>query len=188
MKLIIGLGNPGDEYKGTRHNVGFDLLDKLIKEFGVTWSKSKFNGEVYINEDFILAKPHTFMNLSGNFVKTISDYYKINHVDILVLYDDVDTAIGKVKIKTKSSSGGQNGIKSILELMRTNEIKRVKIGIGRPPNKSMPLSSYVLSPFTEEEREQIDKTLDKLVDPLITFIYNDIKVMLDKFSETKDEK
>ncbi|MGL4343365.1 MAG: aminoacyl-tRNA hydrolase [Metamycoplasmataceae bacterium] len=181
MKLIVGLGNIGPEYESTRHNVGFMVVDKFVEKLDVNWSKSKFAGEVYINEDFILAKPHTFMNLSGKFINELIKYYKINIDDILIVYDDIYTDLGKVKVKTKGSSGGHNGINSIITELKSEEFKRIKIGIGKPANPKMDLSSYVLGKFTKAEITIMNKIIEKTIDTITTFIYNDIKIITSGF-------
>ncbi len=161
-KLIIGLGNPGEEYINTRHNVGFKTIDSLAKKNNITLDKSQFNG-VYgafmkNGEKIILAKPMTYMNLSGQFVSKFVQYYNVDLSDLIIIYDDIDTPTGDLKLKTSGSSGGQNGIKNIIELLGTDKFKRIKIGIG--PRNKQDLVSYVLGKFTKEETEKVAKVIN----------------------------
>ena len=164
MKLIVGLGNPGREYLNTRHNVGFMALDRLAKVYNFSFhdvgiyrrASSIINGEkVY----FI--KPLTYMNNSGEAVKAVADYFKIDVSDILIIHDDLDLPVGTYKIKQKGSSGGHNGLKSIEEKLGTQEYKRIKIGISK--NKNIETVDYVLGKFTPIEREALNKALDDVI-------------------------
>lgn len=150
MKLIVGLGNPGREYQNTRHNIGFMVIDNYLGN--VTFQK-KFNAEYYETnikgEKVIFIKPLTFMNLSGNAVSEFVRFYKINLTDILVIHDDLDLPVGKYKIKVNSSSGGHNGIKSIISSLNSEKFARLKIGISN--NKDIDTKDYVLGRFTNEE-------------------------------------
>lgn len=154
MKLIVGLGNPGKEYKTTRHNVGFMIIDNYLGK--VDW-KIKHESNVYQkeinNEQILFAKPLTYMNLSGLSVKKLVNYYKIDIKDILIIQDDLDLEIGKYKLKRNSSSGGHNGIKSIISELQTEEFSRLKVGISK--NNQIPIDKYVLSKFTTSELSKI---------------------------------
>lgn len=163
MKIIIGLGNPGEKYTGTRHNIGFEILDALkeqwhfpefemSKKFEAEFSKNKF-GET----DIILAKPQTFMNLSGHSVLAIINFYRISTNDILVIHDDFDINIGKYKIANNSSSAGHNGVQDIIEKLGTKNFKRVRIGI-KPENETalMDASDFVLQRFDKNEMGKIE--------------------------------
>ncbi len=166
MKLIVGLGNPGKEYENTRHNVGFMALDRIAQFLGVIFQKEKFQGlyaeATYEGEKYILLKPQKYMNLSGEVVGDFVRFFKIDHKDILVLYDDLDTAIGSMRLRYQGSSGGHNGIKNIEMHLGTREYNRIKFGISN--NKTMDTKDYVLGHFSKEEKELMDKTLDKVVD------------------------
>ena len=134
MKLIVGLGNPGKEYENTRHNIGFNVIDLYLKKNNLNLDKEKFNGK-YLktninNEEVIFLEPQTYMNLSGDSVLKIMNFYKINIEDILIIQDDLDLDLGKIKLKEKSSSGGHNGIKDIEQKLGSNSFKRLKIGIS----------------------------------------------------------
>jgi PTH1 family peptidyl-tRNA hydrolase len=155
MKLIIGLGNPGSKYEKTRHNIGFMCLDyynnnELKESFRF---ERKFNAEIIKKNNYILAKPQTFMNLSGNSVKNIVDYYDIAVGDILIIYDDFSLPLSKLRLREKGGSGGHNGIKSIIERLGTQEFKRVKIGIDNNP--IIDPKDYVLSNFSKNELDEV---------------------------------
>lgn len=167
MKLIVGLGNPGQEYEATRHNIGFKVIDLVAHSKGIELNKEKFTGVFYKGDDFILAKPMTFMNLSGDFVQKIAKFFKINVEDILVIYDDMDLATGTIRYREVGSSGGQNGMKDIIEKMGTDKIKRLKIGIGRPKNGA---KNWVLGTFTKLQLEELDKVKDDILNKVNEFI------------------
>ncbi|MEO0415566.1 MAG: aminoacyl-tRNA hydrolase [Verrucomicrobiota bacterium] len=157
IRLVVGLGNPGTEYDGTRHNVGFDLLDAMAKEAGQKWERDKKGkARVCTIQDVIFAKPQTFMNLSGTSVARICRAKGITREQILVVYDDVDTELGKIKFKPKGSAGGHNGIKSIIEFMGGNDFPRLKIGIGASAGE---MTDHVLGRFEPEEQEVLEKSL-----------------------------
>ena len=165
MKLIVGLGNPGKDYSNTRHNVGFNFIDNYLenKKIVDSW-KRKFDG-LYIktninNEDVIFLKPQTFMNLSGNSVKKVVEYFGISVSDILVVSDDLDLNVGNFKLKMNGSSGGHNGLKDISEKLGTNDFKRLKIGISN--NKEIDTKNYVLGKFSKEEIEILNELFKKL--------------------------
>lgn len=162
MKLIVGLGNPGKEYEKTKHNMGFRAIDEIAKHNSVEINKNKFNGlyaEINNNEKIILLKPQMYINLSGDVIKKYVDFYKIDINDILIICDDLDTTIGNIKIKYKGSSGGHNGLKNIESNLKTNEYKRIKIGISN--NKEVDTKDYVLSKFSKEEEKIIDEVIKK---------------------------
>ena len=165
MKLIIGLGNPGKEYENTRHNTGFMVLDRLSEKLNIEMTQNKFKGlygkSKYKGEDVILLKPQTYMNLSGESVRQVMDFFKINQEDILVIYDDLDMPVGKLRLRQSGSAGGHNGIKSIIAETGTQEFDRIKIGIGRP-QKGMTVVNHVLGKFSEDDYAMILLTLDKV--------------------------
>lgn len=163
MKLIVGLGNPGDKYKFTRHNAGFMALDYLSYQWNFDFKfESKFNGEIAkITKDcesILLLKPHTFMNLSGQSLIAVMNFYKIQREDILVIYDDLAMPIGKMRFRAKGSDGGHNGIKSIIQVLGgNNSFDRLKIGIG--PQPPLPSEVFVLQNFTEEQLNELKNVL-----------------------------
>lgn len=164
MFLIVGLGNPGHEYERTRHNAGFQVIDKLCAKWNIALNKEDFKGiytrTKFNNEDVIICKPLTFMNLSGQNVMEISHFFKIDIDKILIVYDDMDTPVGKLKLKKNGSSGGQKGMQSIIQMMGTENIKRIKIGIGRPDT---PVIDYVLTAPNKIDLEKIDSIQEKAV-------------------------
>ncbi|MCK5533858.1 aminoacyl-tRNA hydrolase [bacterium] len=168
MKLVVGLGNPGRKYQKTRHNLGFLVIDALAKEFKVKLNKIKYDslfGEGWMDEAVILAEPMTFMNLSGKSVSKLIKKYKVDLKDTIVIYDDLNLDLGVLKIKKSGSSGGHNGIKSIIEHLQVNCFPRMRLGIGRP-NEMMDLSGYVLSNFKKEENEKVSKMVLESVNAL----------------------
>lgn len=170
MKLIVGLGNPGIEYENTRHNIGFYFVDLITKSLGNISFKEKFNGKyqkIKINgEDIIFLKPLSYMNLSGEVVSKFVNYYKIKIEDILIIYDDLDMQLAKIKLRAKGSSGGHNGIKNIILNLGNENFKRLKIGINK--DKSIDIKDYVLGHFTKEELNKI-----KDINNLVLDIFND---------------
>ena len=179
MKMIVGLGNPGDEYKNTHHNIGFIILDNYCKEKNISKMKEKYNGlyqKIMINgESIILLKPLSYMNLSGTVIRKFADFYKIKASDIFVIQDDIDLPIGKIKLKYKGSSGGHNGIKNIISELKTEEFPRFKVGIGR--NQKISIKDYVLNKFTSEDAEKIKWILsfsNNIIDDFITMNYEKV--------------
>ena len=184
MKLIVGLGNPGKEYEKTRHNIGFELLDFIAKERSLTFNNEKFNAK-YLelqlkNERVILIKPLSYMNLSGSVVKKYLDYFKISKEDLLVIQDDLDMALGKIKFVYNSSSGGHNGIKNIEEQISSKEYLRLKIGISN--NKNISTKDYVLNKFNKEESDIINNSYLKLIDLIEDFITLDRNSLMNKYN------
>ena len=162
MKLIVGLGNPGKEYENTRHNAGFKFIDKFAKENNLDFNKEKFDGLYtefnYKGEKIILLKPQKYMNLSGEVVIKFKDFYKINLEDILIICDDLDIELGKLKLKYKGSSGGHNGLKNIENHLHTKEYKRIKIGISN--NKDKDRINYVIGKMPKDELDILEKVTD----------------------------
>lgn len=167
MKLIVGLGNYGKEYEHTRHNMGFDVVDKFAESLGEDIDKSGFHSLYkklkYFDEDIILVKPQTYMNNSGITVKEIKDYFKIELEDIIIVYDDMDIQIGHLKLKNNGSSAGHNGIKSIIQHLGTQEFKRIRVGIGSP---NYNVIDFVLTKPNKEDQELIDESQKNAVEAL----------------------
>lgn len=163
MKLIVGLGNPGVRYANTRHNAGFMVMDRLAEMAGVQISRDKFEGKFVQlkvkGEDVIFLKPETFMNNSGFSLRACMDYFRLTNDDILVIYDDMDTPVGSIRLKTKGSAGGHNGIKSVISCTMGSEFNRIRVGIGRDPQ--IPVVNYVLSKFRPEEKEPLEKAVEE---------------------------
>lgn len=174
MKLVVGLGNPGKEYKNTRHNIGFMILDNYLGK--VNW-KTKMENYYYMEEvngeQIMYIKPLTYMNLSGLAVSKIVNFYKIDTKDVLVIQDDLDIEIGSYKIKRNSSSGGHNGIKSIIAELNSEEFGRLKIGIGK--SIQIPTDKYVLGKFSTDEMNKINENMDTFNNIISTFVKNGIE-------------
>ena len=184
MKMIVGLGNPGKEYELTRHNMGFMVIDYYAKLNNISDFKEKFNGlytKVYKdNEYFVLLKPLSYMNLSGTVIKKFASFYKIKPEDILIIHDDLDLPVGKIKIKYKGSSGGHNGIKNIIENLKTEEFPRFKIGISK--SDDITYKDYVLGKFNSEDIEKINKILEFSPSIIDDFISLNIERLMSKYN------
>ena len=184
MLLIVGLGNPGEQYKKTRHNMGFQVIEKLLKKWNLSLNKEDFHAEYVkckvFDQDVILCTPLTFMNLSGQTLIEITHFYKIKTEDIIIVYDDMDTPVGQLRIKQKGSSGGQKGMQSIIDMMHTDEIKRIKIGIGRP---SVSVIDYVLNVPNKEEALKIDEAQNRAVLALEAIIQHDFNYALSRYNK-----
>lgn len=167
MKIIMGLGNPGEQYENTRHNTGFNFITKLKEawNFPDFEINKKFNAEISKKDEIILAKPQTFMNLSGEAVQKMLEFYKLAPSDIIVIHDDLDIELGKYKIATDSSSAGHNGVQNIIDKLGTQTFKRIRIGIGIKKDGQVCISdphNYVLQKFTEEEKEKVDGLFEEI--------------------------
>lgn len=162
--LVVGLGNPGEKYAKTRHNVGFMAVDYMSEKFGVKINKAKFKslvGECDIGgKRALFIKPQTFMNLSGEAVREAMDFYKIPSENVLIIYDDVSLVPGKMRVRLKGSAGGHNGIKSIIEHLGTNEFPRIKIGVGSKPNPEYDLADWVLGTFEKKDMELVSACIE----------------------------
>ena len=177
MKLIVGLGNPGKEYEKTRHNAGFRFIDNYAEKKGLSFNKEKFKGlyaELNHNgEKVILLKPQKYMNLSGEVINDFMNFFKINSEDILIIYDDLDTEKGKIKIKYKGSSGGHNGLKNIENHLKTQEYKRIKIGISK--DKDQDKIDYVIGKVPNEEYElinSVNKKAENIIDDYLNMTFD----------------
>jgi len=164
MKLFVGLGNPGKQYEKTRHNIGFEVIDSLSEKLNIPLDRAKFQGIYGIGlvngEKVFLLKPLTYMNLSGESLRPLMDYYDINHDELTVIFDDLDLPVGKIRLRQKGSSGGHNGIKSIIAHLGTQEFNRIRVGIDRPPS-GMKVPDYVLGRFTKEEQALLEDVVLK---------------------------
>ena len=194
MKIFVGLGNPGAEYAKTKHNVGFMLADKLFAELGADGWREKFNALVaetfFEGEKIFLVKPQTFMNLSGEAVGSLTNFYKVSTEDLIVAHDDMDLPVGMIRLRPKGSGGGHHGIESIIQhLGGEKNFSRVRIGIGRPP-QNWTVNNHVLSPFNAEDAEKISAALDELVPAVKCIFQNGIDYAMNKFNprKVKEEK
>jgi PTH1 family peptidyl-tRNA hydrolase len=184
MKLIVGLGNYGKEYEGTRHNVGFMVVEKLADKLDADISKKDFKGILakfkYKNEDIIILKPLTYMNLSGESVIQVVKYFNIDIKDIIVVFDDLDLDVGKVRLREKGGAGGHNGVKSIINVLHSEDFKRIRIGIGKSEFIKGP--DYVLGRFSKEEQKQIDEAINKASDAIICYLNETFEIAMNKFN------
>ena len=183
MKLIVGLGNKGYEYKRTRHNAGFMAIDECLKKYGLELNKSKFDGlycEALINgEKVLFLEPQKYMNLSGDVIIKYINYFKIDINDILIIHDDMDLEVGNFKIRYKGGSGGHNGLKNIETNLKTNEYKRIKIGISK---NNIDMVDYVLGKFSDEELEKINRVIKIIPDIINDFITLSFENLMNKYN------
>lgn len=185
MKLIIGLGNPGKQYEHTRHNIGFDVIDAIAEKWNVSLTQSKFNGMYQVvhrpEGKVYLLKPLTYMNLSGECVRPFINYFGIDIEDIVVIYDDLDLDTGKLRLRTKGSAGGHNGIKSLIHHLGTQEFNRIRVGVSRPP-EGMKVPDYVLSKFSSEDQSVIKKAIEKCVDAVEASLSKKFNEVMNQFN------
>lgn len=183
MYLIVGLGNPEEDYKNTRHNMGFDTVNKIASEYNIEVNKKKFRGlygtGIIEGKKVTLLKPQTFMNLSGESIKEAVDFYKIENTNIIVIYDDMDIELGSIKIRKKGNPGSHNGMRSVVKYLGT-EFPRIRIGIGRPDDGDF--VKYVIGAIPEEEKEILDKSTNIAKDATIEIIKNGIDNAMNKFN------
>lgn len=169
MKLIVGLGNPGKEYENTRHNSGFKVLDAIAKECNVDITQKKFKALIANtrigSESVLLMKPQTYMNLSGEAVIQAVNFYHLDPSDILVIYDDLDLPVGKIRLRQKGSAGGQNGMKNIIAHLHTNEFDRIRVGIGK--DSRVPVVDWVLGKIRKEELQDYEQAVSLAKDAAI---------------------
>ena len=162
MRLIVGLGNPGKEYENTRHNIGFMIIDYILKDLNITNEKEKMGGKYFetnINgEKVIFLKPQEYINLSGNVIIKFMNFFKIDIKDLFIIHDDLDLEVGKFNLREKGGSGGHNGLKNIESHLKTKEYNRMKIGISN--NKNMDTKDYVLGRINKEEKENLNKIIE----------------------------
>lgn len=187
VKMIVGLGNPGSKYEKTKHNIGFMAIDNIVKSLDVTFTDDKnFKaqiGSTFINHEKVyFVKPTTFMNNSGIAVKALLTYYNIDITDLIVIYDDLDMEVSKLRLRSKGSAGGHNGIKSIIAHIGTQEFNRIKVGIGRPL-KGMTVINHVMGQFNTEDNIAISLTLDRVVNAVKFYLQeNDFEKTMQKFN------
>ena len=191
MKIIVGLGNPGRQYENTHHNMGFIALDRLSEKSGIAVNKLKFKallGEgMLLGQRVLLVKPQTFMNLSGEAVRDIVNFYKPELSDIMLIYDDIDTELGKIRVRSKGSAGTHNGMRSVIYQLQDDAFPRVRIGIGRELGP-VPLVSYVLSGFTAEERPLLETAVDNACDAVLCWLSEGIDIAMSRFNPKKEKR
>ena len=183
--LIVGLGNPGREYRLTRHNIGFMCLDRLGDRLGTAFTRVESRALVakaaYESSRLILAKPQTYMNLSGQAVSALARFYKVPLEHLLVAYDDVDLPLGMLRLRPGGGSAGQKGMQSIIEHLGSQDFPRMRLGIGRPPGR-MDAASYVLQEFHPGEVELLGVTLERAVDAILTFVTEDLVTAMNRYN------
>ena len=185
MKLVVGLGNPGRSYRWTRHNMGFWLIERLAKELGIDLSRRGFQS-VYGrgkmgNEEVILAKPLTYMNLSGEAVRRLLQFFKVLPENLVVLHDDLDLPFGKIRIRLRGGHGGHQGVKSIVEALGNGGFVRLKVGIGRPSDRTQDPADYVLTPLTGGEKEEFKSAVEQGLQALEVLFQEGPQAAMDKF-------
>ena len=192
MFIIAGLGNPDRQYEGTRHNVGFDVIDRIAEKYNIAVDTKKhraYIGKGIIRgQKVILAKPQTYMNLSGESIRSLVDYYKIDEEnELLVIYDDISLDVGQLRIRAKGSAGGHNGLKNIIAHLGTQVFPRIKVGVGEKP-KGYDLADYVLGHFSKAEKELMDEGYDSAVRAAELIVSGEITEAMNEFNRRKKEE
>ena len=189
MFVIVGLGNPGKKYENTRHNAGFIAIDALAEKYGISISEKKHKAlcgtGVIEGNKVLLVKPQTYMNVSGESVRSVMDFYKIDpEEDMLVIYDDISLAPGNIRIRKKGSAGGHNGIKSIIAHTGTQNFMRIKVGVGEKPS-GWDLADYVLGHFSDEDRTTIKDTMPDIIQAATLMVQGDVDKAMNNFNAKK---
>ncbi|ROR31889.1 PTH1 family peptidyl-tRNA hydrolase [Mobilisporobacter senegalensis] len=186
MYIIVGLGNPTREYAATRHNIGFDAITRIADDHNISLDMKKHKslcGKGVINgEKVILVQPQTYMNLSGEAIRELKDFYKVDNDEFIIIYDDISLDVGQIRIRPKGSAGGHNGIKSIINHLGTNEFPRIKVGVGDKP-KGWDLADYVLGRFSEEENTVIREVLKKTSEACACMVTEGLDVAMNQFNK-----
>lgn len=186
MKIIVGLGNPGTRYEKTRHNIGFRVIDELSSRWNVSLNHSKFKGLYttyhHSSGKVILVQPLTFMNLSGECVRPLADYFDVPLENITVLYDDLDLPLGRLRLRQRGSAGGHNGIKSLIQHFGSEKFNRVRIGIDRPTN-GMNIADYVLAPFSKEEERIVEEIIQLSADACEAWLDTPFLEVMNEFNQ-----
>ena len=190
MKLIIGLGNPGQSYKDTRHNIGFLTIDRYAQRRGAQIKKEKYNsfyaGKTFRGQKIVLAKPATFMNLSGEAVRLLARKFRVSFESILVVCDDVNLDFGVLRMRPKGTSGGHHGLESIIGLLGTNDFSRIRIGVGGGERED--LSEYVLEPFDKAQAKKLEQVLETACDAIDVWLKEGTVKAMNKFNAKAKEK
>jgi peptidyl-tRNA hydrolase, PTH1 family len=189
--LIVGLGNPGVEYRSNRHNVGFMVIDRLANDMSVKLGKYQFKAQIgsqiQEGQKWILAKPQTFMNLSGIAVGSLVKFYKVPMEHLMIIHDDIDLPIGTIRIRPKGGSAGQNGVNSIIERLSTQDFPRLRVGIGRPSGQRS-AANYVLADFQKSEKAIVDELLDRCAEALKTFVHSGLDTAMNRYNGEIDKE
>ncbi len=182
MKIVVGLGNPEDKYSGTRHNLGFEVLDELVKKLNlVDWSKeNKFKSEVIKTPELILVRPQTYVNRSGMAVRLLADYYKIAPENIIIIHDELDLSLGKIKVRLGGAAAGHHGVESIIALLKTDQFVRVRLGIGSFSHLSP--ERFVLESFARSEKPQVKHMIKQAIKTLDLLLEKGLKTTQNQFN------
>lgn len=190
MKLIVGLGNPEGKYSNTRHNMGFDVVNKLSEKYDISIKENKFKSlfgkGIIENEKVLILKPQTFMNLSGEAIQECMDFYKLDLQDLIVIYDDMDVKPSNIRIRKKGTAGSHNGMKSIVNILNTTEFTRIRVGIGKPEFKH-DMIGYVIGKLDDDENEKLQQGVDLAVDAVSEMIKNGVDVAMNKYNCKRQE-
>jgi PTH1 family peptidyl-tRNA hydrolase len=185
MKLVVGLGNPGRKYQGTRHNVGFDVVAEVARRHGTGKPKARFNGEVveakYAGESLVLLCPATYMNLSGASVLAARDFYKLDHGEILVVCDDINLPFAKLRVRAKGSAGGQKGLADVIRRLGSDDLSRLRVGVGAPPD-GWDAAAYVLGKFTRKEQAEVEPAILSAADAVIVWARDGIDACMNQYN------
>jgi PTH1 family peptidyl-tRNA hydrolase len=186
LKLVVGLGNPGRKYEGTRHNVGFDVVNLLARRHRLEWESAPTDALIakWRAASVLLAKPLTFMNLSGHAIGELLRFYKIDLVDLFVVVDDANLELGRLRARPSGSAGGHNGLKSIIEALGTEEFARLRVGVGRGDARD--LADHVLAKFDPDERTEVAEAADRAADAAELFVTEDIGPVMNRFNRKED--
>lgn len=185
MKLIVGLGNPGSRYRGTRHNVGWEVLERLARKHGIAIEEDTGWAEVGRGDigphRVVLARPMTYVNASGMAVQDLKRRYRVKPSDLFLIVDDLDLPLGRLRLRQKGTAGGHNGLRSVIEALGTDGFPRMRVGIGRPPGKT-DAADHVLARFSAEERQMLNDALDRAVEALEVAIVDGVDVAMNRFN------
>lgn len=185
MYLIVGLGNPEEKYNGTRHNMGFNAVDKIAQKYDIEFNKNEFEslygiGNIY-GEKVIILKPQTYMNLSGEAVQEFVSFYKVENKDLIIIYDDIDTVPGKIRIRKSGGPGTHNGMKSVVGCLNTTDFTRVRVGIGMPEFKD-DLINYVIGHVPDEELEKLQTGVNAAAEAVEEIVKNGVDIAMNKYN------
>lgn len=180
MRLVVGLGNPGPEYLRTRHNVGFQIADELARRWGLKFARGKGRALVATSPTIVLAKPQTFMNESGRSVAVLTQFYKVEPADLLVVCDDIDLPLGRLRLRQQGSHGGHNGVRSVIQHLRTSEFPRLKVGVGRPLRGDA--ADHVLSAFRKHELTIVEEVIGRAADAVETALRDGVIAAMNQYN------
>lgn len=195
LKLVVGLGNPGKRYAKTRHNIGFQIVDRLVARWNITNERGAFGGKMFETrldlpdgqtQKVILLKPHTFMNCSGQAVKGLTSFYQAKASDVMIVLDDMAIQLGTIRARAKGSAGGHNGLKDIMLHLGTQDIPRLRVGIGAAP-QFMDTKDFVLSRFAEDEHDTVEDGINQAADAVADWVANDIVYVMDNYNNNNKE-